>query len=466
MNETKWKQQAIASPSCDSGLSDLLFPIQLDPEGALPRRPVARGRVGCCSWALLAAVCWCAALLSGCGSISGNSGLTVSPGSISFGSVSVGQSVTGSLTLTNTGSSAIQVTQMSLTGPSFSVIGTTLPMTIAGGATSTVQVQFSPTSAGGATGQLTVGSNASSSGTATVQLDGTGTQVFAAAAVGVLNGLSCTSNVVAGTATDNCTVTLSAGAGSGGLTVNLSSNSAAMTVPATVTVPANATSATFPAQVSAVTSSQTAVLTASANAATATFSVLLAASGPMLSVNATSVSFGTVALNSTSTQSVILTAAGTQPVTVSAIAVTGTGFSLASISLPLTLNPGQTATLNLSFLPTVLGSFAGQMTITSNASSAGTVVVGLTGTGASTTTYQIDLTWQAPASSSDPVVGYNVYRSTGGGAFQLLNPVVTTRVSFVDNNVQNGVSYGYYVTSVDSAGNESAPSNTWSAAIP
>jgi fibronectin type 3 domain-containing protein len=130
----------------------------------------------------------------------------------------------------------------------------------------------------------------------------------------------------------------------------------------------------------------------------------------------------------------------------------------------MTLNPGQTATLNLSFLPTVVGAAAGQMTITSNAINAGTVAIGLSGT--AETTYQVDLTWVAPANSSDPVVGYNVYRSTSGGGFRLLNAVVNVPVTFVDNNVQNGVSYAYYVTSVDSTGNESSPSNTWSAAIP
>lgn len=413
---------------------------------------------------VLAVACCCAVLVSGCGSIAGNPGLKVSPGTISFGSVSVGQTVTANVTLTNTGSSAIQVMQLSLAGQSFTVIGTSLPLTLAGGSSANVQIQFTPTSAGAVTGELTVNTNASN--TATVELDGTGTQVFAAATAGALNGLSCSNSSIAGSATDICTVSLSAAAGGGGFSVSLSTNNAAIVLPASVTVPQGATSTSFTAQISAVSSPQSAVLTATANGASATFTLQLGASGAMLKVNATSVAFGNVGLNSPSTQSVILSAVGTQAVTVSAISVTGVGFSLASISLPLTLNPGQTATLSVLFLPTALGSSAGQMTISSSASNAASVLIGLSGTGVSTTIYQVELNWDAPASSSDPVVGYNVYRSAAGGAFQLLNPVVTAAISFVDNNVQNGVNYSYYVTSVDSAGNESAPSNTWSAMIP
>ena len=259
-------------------------------------------------------------------------------------------------------------------------------------------------------------------------------------------------------------MSISSAAPSGGVAISVTSSNAAVAAPGTVTVAQGAASSTFTVAIATVSSPQTAVLTAAANGVSATFSIQVNLGGPVLSVNATSVAFGNVAVNTSSTQAVILAAIGTQPVTVNSIAIAGTGFSLASVPLPMTLNPGQTATLNLSFLPTVVGAAAGQITITSNAINGGTVVIGLSGT--AQTTYQVDLTWEAPANSSDPVVGYNVYRSTSGGGYRLLNAVVNVPVTFVDNNVQNGISYAYYVTSVDSAGNESSPSNTWSAAIP
>jgi fibronectin type 3 domain-containing protein len=43
---------------------------------------------------------------------------------------------------------------------------------------------------------------------------------------------------------------------------------------------------------------------------------------------------------------------------------------------------------------------------------------------------------------------------------------VNTGTTFTDTTVANGQSYVYYVTSVDVAGAESVPSNTFDATIP
>ena len=62
-------------------------------------------------------------------------------------------------------------------------------------------------------------------------------------------------------------------------------------------------------------------------------------------------SFGNVGLNSPVTQSVILTSSGTAPVTVSTAVILGAGFTVSGSTLPVTLNAGQTATLNVQFDP-------------------------------------------------------------------------------------------------------------------
>jgi penicillin-binding protein len=81
--------------------------------------------------------------------------------------------------------------------------------------------------------------------------------------------------------------------------------------------------------------------------------------------------------------------------------------------------------------------------------------------------YAVNLTWVAPISSADAVVGYKVYRSiNGASSYQLLNSAVNTGTTFTDTTVANGQSYVYYVTSVDVAGAESVPSNTFDATIP
>ncbi|MGC2300506.1 MAG: fibronectin type III domain-containing protein, partial [Acidobacteriaceae bacterium] len=121
--------------------------------------------------------------------------------------------------------------------------------------------------------------------------------------------------------------------------------------------------------------------------------------------------------------------------------------------------------LDLLFLPTTVGAATGQLTITSNATSGGSLVIGLSGTGA--TAYSVDLTWDAPTTSADAVEGYNVYRSpSGASAYQLLNTGVNVATNFTDSTVQSGQAYDYIVTSVDSSGVESAPSNTFDVTIP
>ncbi|MGC2606481.1 MAG: choice-of-anchor D domain-containing protein, partial [Silvibacterium sp.] len=246
---------------------------------------------------------------------------------------------------------------------------------------------------------------------------------------------------------------------------SLSSSDSAVTVPGSVTVPAGASSAGFTATGSAVTTSQTATLTASAGGVTKSYALQLSPSSPALTLQSTSVSFGDVTLNTPATQTVTLTSSGTAPLTISAGTVTGTGFSISEVSFPVTLNPGQTATLSIEFDPTATGSATGTVTLTDNASP-GTATIALSGTGQAAS-YEVDLTWDAPGSSSDPVVGYNVYRATGSSSsYQLLNTSVNTPASYTDTTVQDGTAYTYYVVSVDASGNRSSPSNTWSVTIP
>lgn len=188
------------------------------------------------------------------------------------------------------------------------------------------------------------------------------------------------------------------------------------------------------------------------------------AAGPTLSVNATSVAFGWVRVNTSATQSVTLVSVGTAPVIVTAATTTGAEFSLSGITFPVTLNPGQTLALNLQFDPLTAGTATGQLKITSNSSINATAEIGLSGTG---TSHQVELDWDAPPISADPIAGFRVFRSSDGGAsFQMISTTLVTQTTFVDNEVQSGLTYGYVVRSVDIAGNESAPSGMTSVAIP
>jgi fibronectin type 3 domain-containing protein len=130
----------------------------------------------------------------------------------------------------------------------------------------------------------------------------------------------------------------------------------------------------------------------------------------------------------------------------------------------VTLNPGQSANLTLKFSPASVGSATGQLTVTSNSSSNPTATISLNGSGAP---HQVELSWSAPAGSSDPVVGFNVYRApTGTSSYQIMNSGQVSQTVYTDSTVQSGQTYDYIVKSVDSANVESTPSNTTTVSVP
>ena len=382
--------------------------------------------------------------------------LSVSAGSIGFGSVNVKTAATQTLTLSSTGTSAVTISAATVAGSGFTISGVTFPITLTGTQTATLTVQFDPTAAGADTGSLTLTSNSSSGTSTVVSLSGSGRPV--------LSGLSCTSGSMTNTGTDSCTVALNVAAASGGFAVGVASNNSAVTVPASVTVAAGATTASFTATVLSVSTAQTVTLTASANSVAETFSLQLGVGVPTLSINATSISFGDAIVGSPATQSVTLSSTGTAPVTVSAASVSGTGFTVSGATFPLTLNPTQIATLSVEFNPTVAGPASGTLTVTSNSSTNPTATVALSATGE---TVEVNLTWDAPIGSPDPVAGYNVYRAPSGGtSYQLLSSVSNSQLAFTDTTVQAGLTYDYIVESVDASGVTSAPSNMASVTLP
>ncbi len=401
----------------------------------------------------------------GCGTVAGNGQLIAASGGVNFGAVTVGKISTATASFKNIGSGAVSVSGVNVTGGPFAIAGSIkYPLNVAAGSTYSFPVQFTPSAAGQVTGAVTLMTDAVAA-PPTVNLTGLGVNATTAPPSGLLSGISCNNASLVGSGTDNCFVELNGQAGSGGVTVNLASTSAAVAVPASVTIPENATEIAFVATVAAVPAAQSAILTATAGGISESFALQLNAALRVLSANAAQVSFGLVAVNSTATQSVTLTSSGTEAVTIQSTSLTGSGFSLGGLALPVTLNPGQSTLLQLQFVPTIAGAVAGQVTISSNATAGGTMAIPVSGTGG--VPYAVSLTWAAPTSSADAVVGYKVYRSiSGASSYLLLNSAVNAGTAFTDTTVANGQSYVYYVTSVDVAGVESAPSNTFDVTIP
>lgn len=403
--------------------------------------------------------------VSGCGGLVVNqsalSSLLSIPGTINFGTVTVGQSATASIPILNKSLTAVQIAKLEVDGQTFSLNGSiNLPVTIAPGSTLQLQVQFNPSTSGQATGQLVVATGTSQGGAAVVRLNGDG----ANQAAPTLSGLSCAAASLTGPASDLCTVSLSAPAQGTGFSIGLSSSNASLTVPATVSVPPGAVSATFTATASAVTQAQAVTLTVASASGSVSLAVQLNPVASVLSANAAAVNFGIVALNTTATQTVMLASTGAAPVTISSVSVTGAGFTLEPTSLPATLAPGQSLTLDIDYAPASAATATGQLVIGSNASQGTTILIPLSGSG---TQFGVQLSWSAPISATDPIAGYHVYRSPGtSAAYQLISSTGANSTTYEDSTVESGTSYDYVVKAVDNSGVESAPSNMTTAAIP
>ena len=216
--------------------------------------------------------------------------LTLNPTSISFGSVTVGQtSPILTTTLTNTGNASLTITNDSISAGDFNWggKGTCNYGTLAPGATCLYSAKFTPTAAGTRTGTITIYSTASNS-TVTLPLTGIGTTTTAGT-LGVSPASLALGSVVVGT-NGSASGTITAGGSS--VTVSaVGSNNAAFTVGGLslpVTIPAGNSAAftvTFSPQAAGA---LTAALTFTSNAQSSTTVETLTGTGtaaPVHSVN-------------------------------------------------------------------------------------------------------------------------------------------------------------------------------------
>jgi len=106
--------------------------------------------------------------------------ISLSSTNLNLGSVAVGTTSSGSLTIGNTGGANLLISLISVSGSPFGVSGMTTPSTVGPGASATLGVSFSPTTAGNDIGSILITSNDPQTPTATVALTGTATSAAVA----------------------------------------------------------------------------------------------------------------------------------------------------------------------------------------------------------------------------------------------------------------------------------------------
>lgn len=308
--------------------------------------------------------------------------LTVSAASLTFSNVQVGSNQKQTVTVTNTGGSSVTVSQVTISGTGFSLSGLTLPLSLAAGASTSFSVVFTPTAAGNSSGMVSFTSTAS--GTAP-SISLTGAAVAASTLTANPTSLSFGTLLIGSSKTTSETITNS---GTTSLTVSQAAVTGAgfsisgLVTPLTLTAGQSASfNVTFAPQSSTAVSGNIAFST---TGSTATTDVSLSGTGTtpgMLGANPTSVSFGSVQVGSSSSKTVTITNTGGQTVNVTQAAASGSGFSLAGLTLPFSLTGGQKYTFTVTFTPAASGSVSGNAILTSDASNP-SLAVPLTGTGA------------------------------------------------------------------------------------
>ena len=407
--------------------------------------------------------------LAGNGISSSASGqLSVNPIALDFGNVPTGNTETRDVVLSNSGGTALTVTQASVAGTNFTLSGLPLPLTLQVGETATFQGSFTPDTSGAVTGSISLLSDASNSPTV-MSLSGDGVVLIGTLAVNpwiidfgdISAGTSTTQNVTL-TNTGNVDVTITESILTGGTGFSTSQLSLPLTLAAGQSI---SFSVTFTPSVEGNVAASISLLSDASNSPT---TLSLTGNGivlvGILNATPTSIDFGDAIVGVSEAQTVTLANSGTGDLNLSSAQVTGSAFSVSGLSTPLLLAAGQSISFNVTFSPSTAGAVTGSVSFLSDAVNSPTTL-SLSGAGIEPVTHSVSLAWDA--STSPNVSGHHVYRRTqSSGPYSPINLFLVLSTTFTDSSVLAGQTYFYVVTAVDANGVESIFSNEATAVVP
>lgn len=315
--------------------------------------------------------------------------VSVSPASIPFGNEVVNsKSSSHTVTVSNSGLLAMNVTQVSVSASQFIASGPTAPYTIQPGSSVSYAVAFNPTAAQGYSGALSIASNAFN-GPASSSLSGTGISA-STATVSVSPGALSFSSMPVGNTSNPQMLTIK-NTGSAQATIQtISSNNASFSY----------SGISLPAAIGPSSSVQLAVsfdpkapgaasgnlsISGSANNLPASVGLTGTGEAAVISVGPSSVNFGNETQNATSgSQSISVSNTGNASLSINSVGISPAQFAYSGPTPPLTILPGNNVTYNVTFTPAATQAYSGSMTFTSNAFS-GSGSVSMAGTGVSAT---------------------------------------------------------------------------------
>ena len=302
--------------------------------------------------------------------------LGIMPNPIAFGNVTIGAPGTQVVTLTNTGTAAINVTAIASNNLVFTH-NAVLPMNILAGQTATFNLVFTPTAVGAQNGILTVTHNGTNGPTITANITGTGLAAPASTLGATPNPIAF-GNVTIGAAPGTQVVTLT-NTGTAAIAVSaVVSDNVVFTHNAALPINILAgQTATFNAIFTPTAAgAQGGNLTITHNGVNGpTLVVPMTGTGvapivAVLTINPNPVNFGAVIVGApASSLNVVLTnagAVGAPSILISSLTLGGADaaqFQLTPLGAPVTLPAGQSYSFAVGFAPNAAGNFAATITV-------------------------------------------------------------------------------------------------------
>ncbi len=298
--------------------------------------------------------------------------VTLSASSVAFGATTIGTtSPPQSVTLTNTGTAALNIESIVVSGD-FAAPGCPSPGSLPAGVSCTFNITFTPAAIGARTGSITVTDDASGS-PHVIALSGTGSEVPSPTAVLSSSSVAFGATTIGATSPSQVVTLTNTGSAALGIeSIVVSGDFAATGCPNPGSLPAGV-SCTFnitftPTAIGARAGSITIVDNAPGSPRSIALSGAgVEASAPIASLSATSVTFPAQTVGTQSASgTVTLTNTGTAPLEVSGIVLSG-DFAYTGCAFPSVLAPGASCTFLISFTPQIEGVRFGSIQVSTNA---------------------------------------------------------------------------------------------------